>query len=123
MSGNRILVDTNIFQFLLEGSEDVSFLVDGAIIYISVINQVEILSWKKFSKAEQSIINSLLDNLIIIHTNNEIAKRAAMFRKSYSIKLPDAIIAATCYLHNLPLLTADKELFKIKEINIIAFNE
>jgi predicted nucleic acid-binding protein len=123
MSGNRIFVDTNIFQYLLEGSDEVALILDNAIVYISVINQIEILCWKKFNKSELSVIHTLLENLMIIHTNDEIARRAVMFRKTYNIKLPDAIIAATCYYHNLPLLTADTELFKIKEINIIAFTQ
>jgi len=39
----------------------------------------------------------------------------------YNFKLPDAIIAATARFHNIPLFTADMELFKIKEIQIIEF--
>ena len=40
-------------------------------------------------------------------------------RKKYNLKLPDSIIAATSKVNNLTLITNDKDLFKIKDINIV----
>ncbi len=40
-------------------------------------------------------------------------------RKQYGLKLPDAIIAATSRAAGVPLLTADKQFGKIKEIDCI----
>ncbi len=87
MIGNSLVVDTNIFGFILQGSETNSEFLEDT----------------------------------VIHTNNLIARLAVNFRKSYNIKLPDAIIAATASFQIIPLFTADKELFKIAEINIIEF--
>lgn len=39
------------------------------------------------------------------------------------IKLPDAIISATAYHMNLPLMTADKDLSKLTEINILQYDQ
>jgi predicted nucleic acid-binding protein len=39
----------------------------------------------------------------------------------YRLKLPDAIIAATCYYLDLPLVSADKIFSKVEEITLIRF--
>lgn len=89
--------------------------------YISSINQLEILSWRYYKQAEIKLIHELLSNLTITHTNDIIIDYAVKFRKSYNFKLPDAVIAATARFHNIPLFTTDMESFKIKEIQIIEF--
>jgi predicted nucleic acid-binding protein len=40
-------------------------------------------------------------------------------KKKYSIKLPDAIIAATAIWYKIPLITADKGFEKIEELELI----
>jgi len=39
----------------------------------------------------------------------------------YNLSLADAVIVATARCHNLPLVTADKKLERVKEVNIILF--
>lgn len=41
------------------------------------------------------------------------------YRKHYKIKLPDAIIAATAIVNQIPLITADKVFEQIKELNLV----
>lgn len=40
-------------------------------------------------------------------------------RRKYATKLPDAIIAATCIVYDLPLVTADIGFTKISELDVI----
>lgn len=40
-------------------------------------------------------------------------------RKKYSIKLPDAVIAATSLTFEIPLVTADKTFSTIDELDLI----
>jgi len=40
-------------------------------------------------------------------------------KQKYSVKTPDAIIAATAKAFNLPLVTADKDFKKIKDIEVV----
>jgi predicted nucleic acid-binding protein len=40
-------------------------------------------------------------------------------KQQYSIKLPDALIAATALHENIPLLTFDKDFVRIKELNLV----
>ncbi|WP_416377625.1 PIN domain-containing protein [Algoriphagus persicinus] len=39
------------------------------------------------------------------------------------MKLPDAIIAATAFYLNIPLMTSDKRLSTLKELNILLFEK
>jgi predicted nucleic acid-binding protein len=55
-----------------------------------------------------------------IHTNQGIADKVVEIRKKYSIKLPDAIIAATALTNNLSLVTRNTDDFKsIDHLDII----
>ena len=51
--------------------------------------------------------------------NIEIKKRAIQIKQKYKIKLPDAIIAATAILYNIPFITADADFKVITELNLI----
>ncbi len=59
----------------------------------------------------------------IIDINSEIKKSVIKLRKSYKIKLPDAIIAATALSLNIPFMSADKQLKKLSELNIIFYDK
>ena len=49
----------------------------------------------------------------------KIKEQTIELRKKHSIKLPDAIIAATSLVYGLPLVTADKGFSKIDELDLI----
>jgi predicted nucleic acid-binding protein len=46
-------------------------------------------------------------------------KKAIQIKQKYRIKLPDAIIAATAILYNIPFITADADFKIIKELDLI----
>ena len=41
------------------------------------------------------------------------------YRKHHKTKLPDAIIAATAVVNQIPLITADKAFEQIKKLNLV----
>ncbi len=59
---------------------------------------------------------NFISNCFII--DYEIKRQTIAIRKQTKTKLPDAIIAASAYVHKLPLLTADKGFTKIPDIDI-----
>jgi predicted nucleic acid-binding protein len=87
----------------------------------SFINKIELLSNPKLSKTEEKSINLILDYINILDYNNAIGDHAISFRKKYKLQLADSIIAGTTAFLNIPLLTADKEFIKIKELDIVIF--
>jgi predicted nucleic acid-binding protein len=61
----------------------------------------------------------LVDDAYLIDWNIKIKEQTINLRKKYTIKLPDAIIAATSLANKIPLVTADKAFSKIEELDII----
>lgn len=53
--------------------------------------------------------------------NNNIKEKYVDIRKKYKLKLPDAIIAATAIVSNIPLISADKQFQTVRELTLVAF--
>jgi predicted nucleic acid-binding protein len=117
----QIVLDTNILVFFFDGNKNAaSYLLDYESC-ISSITQIEISSNKSNTSTKKILIEELVNGIIVVQTNPVVVKLAINFMLSYNIKIADAIIAATAKYLDLPLLTADAELFKIKEVKIIKF--
>lgn len=78
----------------------------------SIITEIELLSWQKISESESEIISSFLSNFSRIELSEEVKKETIRIRKSYGIKVPDSIIAASALVHNQTLLTHNIKDFK-----------
>jgi len=50
-------------------------------------------------------LDSFIENAEILNLDEEIILETIAIRKKYTVKLPDAIIAATCIVNNYQLLT------------------
>lgn len=57
----------------------------------------------------------------VIETNRKIKDLTIEFRKKTKLKIPDSIVAASAYYMNLPLLTADKQMRTVDEIDVIIY--
>ena len=66
---------------------------------------MELLGNKDISSKELVALEAFINNAIVINLDEEIILETIKIRKKYSIKLPDAIIAATCLVNNLLLIT------------------
>lgn len=49
----------------------------------------------------------------------KIKTKCIEIRNKYKLKIPDAIIAASAIVYNLPLITSDKEFEQVKELDLI----
>ena len=121
MSGNSLLIDTNIALYLLNGDTTIAELLDGRDVYISFITELELLGFHDITKEERSIIEDFLSNCIIIDLNQSIKEITIDLKQSYKLKLPDAIIAATSQYMNLPLISADKGFERISDLQFIKY--
>ena len=117
MNEINLLCDTNVLIYLLNNNLDVKDLLDGKIIHISSITELELFG-KQLSPAEYNIINSLIDSCVVVELIQPIKKIVIQLKQKYQLKLPDAIIAATSIYCNIPLVTYDSNFNKIEEINL-----
>jgi predicted nucleic acid-binding protein len=121
MNGKEILVDSNILIYLLSGNKFIAEELESAKVFLSFITEVELLSYSKLSKAGETRIKTMFEELNIIPYSESIKATTIELRRKYSLKLPDAFIAATAFENHLPLYTADAELGKVNEIVTIIF--
>ncbi len=122
MSGNSILIDTNIVLYLLDGDETIAQLLNGKYIYLSFVTELELLGFKDISREETNSIKQFLDDCVIVDMNEIIKETTIKLKTNNSIKLPDAIIAATAIFMNMPCLSNDKGFDKIEELHFIRYD-
>jgi hypothetical protein len=123
MSGNRLLLDTNILIYLSKQElklED--FASKDDVLYISVITLMEAKGYAFGSKNEEILIDTLCENLIKADLTNAVIETVIRLRKINKIKLPDAIILATAIENNLKLITRNTKDFEVAAPTDIVFN-
>ncbi len=118
MSGNNLLVDTNIIVYALKGLAHVKPYFDTEP-FISVITEMEILGVKEISETEINIRETAIEFCSSIPFTNKIKNKAILIKRQIKIPLPDAIIAATAIEEGLILVTADKGFKRIKDLQLI----
>ncbi len=121
MSGKEILVDTNIFLYLLKGNDTLEKMLQGKTIFISFITELELIGFKAMRVGEEKKIHSLLRECMIVPLNDDIRKKYVEVTKTYNLKLADALIAATAMAFNIPLITADKQFKNVNELSLVAY--
>ena len=120
MNGINLMIDTNAAIYLLNGNDQIADLLDGKNIFISFITELELLSKPGITNSEKKIIKSFLNDCTIYDINSLVKDKVIELKQSAKIKLPDAIIAATALWLNVPLVSADTDMRRIKSLNLIS---
>ncbi|MDR2864229.1 MAG: PIN domain-containing protein [Spirochaetaceae bacterium] len=126
MSGIKFVLDTNAVIKLIDsnmalGSLDSAFI--NAEQYISVINRIELFADPKMTEEEELNTGKFLTNVIIVPIDEVVEAETIKIRRAdTSIKLPDAIIAATAVALGAILLTNDDKLLKLSWPKLIIQN-
>jgi predicted nucleic acid-binding protein len=118
MNGINLLLDTNILIYLLNGNKKIEALLNNKIWHISIITELELHSLGQTSNARKKV-QSVINACNVINITSSIKDTVIDIRSKNKIKLPDAIIAATAKSFEIPLITADKEFSKLKDIEIL----
>lgn len=118
MSGNNLLLDTNIIIYALKGLADVRPYFDIEP-YISVITEIEILGVKDLGEDEAKVRETVIEYCSVLPITNKIKQRAISIKQNIKIPVPDAIIAATAIENGFTLVTADKGFKRIKNLSLL----
>jgi predicted nucleic acid-binding protein len=121
MNGTKLFLDSNIILYLLDGDKTLADFLEEKQLYISIITEMELLSFKGLSTKEEAQVQSFLSECVIININSIVKTEAIRIRKAYGNKLPDSIIAATASFMDMPLVTADIGFKKIKGIELVHY--
>jgi predicted nucleic acid-binding protein len=123
MNGNKLLLDTNTVLYVLGGDETLAQFLHGKELHLSIISELELLSFKKITQKEVKAISAFLNELVIENITEEIKKTTIEIRKSSNLKLPDCIIAATSKSMNMSLVTADKQLSSVPGLDVVLYEK
>ena len=121
MSGNKVLIDTNIALYLLKGDKELGTALQNSETFVSFITELELLGFQGISSQEQTHIELFLGECIILDINQGIKSIAIDLRRRYALKLPDTLIAATAIFLSIPLFSADKQFSQIKDLTFVLY--
>jgi len=107
---SNVVIDYLAGKFPKLGKEFMNTVVND-IPVISVITKIEILGFTSTTEAE-SLLREFIEASHLIVLSDTIIDKTIELRKTTKIKLPDAIIAATCLVSNLILITHNIQDFK-----------
>lgn len=105
--GKEYLIDTNSVIDYLDNKlpDNANELIDGINARISVITRMELLAWPGASKQQTLILKKFVKASEVFALEEPVILKAIEIRKSYTTKLPDAIIAATASINNFSIIT------------------
>jgi len=115
MSGDRLCVDSNIIIYTLGGRQELADRVLGCTLLLSVVAEIEALSYPGLSIAERNRVSAYVARCTVVGLGQRVKEEAIRIRSMYKLKLPDAIIAATAIALDAPLLSADKVFERLKD--------
>ena len=102
----RYLLDTNAVIYLMSGR--LAFPLPDGRYSISIITEIELLSFSGISTEEEKKIRDLLLLLDRVYFTDTVRDEAIRLRRKNRLKLPDAIIAASALIHDAVLLANDQ---------------
>jgi predicted nucleic acid-binding protein len=123
MNGNRFLLDTNAILYILAGDETLADFLFNKELIISIITEMELLSYKNITSKEQETIKNFISDFTIINIDEKIKLNTIEVKKTSSMKLPDSIIAATAISLKLPLITSDKQFKSVSDLNLVYYEK
>ncbi len=105
-----IILDTNIFIYLSNGSLDARLIADIDISYAS-ITKIEALGYAQLPANELLLLRSLFAESQAVLLSDAIVDRAVELRQAKRMSLGDSIIAATALEYDSELWTANTQDF------------
>jgi predicted nucleic acid-binding protein len=115
--GKEYLIDTNILIFYYDDhipSKSVEIVDDIFFksFNISIITKIEFLGWQNYDERQYQNAVLFAEGARIFPLVESIANKAIELKRKKRIKLPDAVIAATCLINDFILVTRNQDDFK-----------
>jgi predicted nucleic acid-binding protein len=111
-----VFIDSCIVIDFIKGIQDIkNQLSHIQIPCINFVVEMELIQGAKDKRELKKIVKEL-NSFNRLYFQNDIAKLSTQLLKDYALshnlQIPDAIIAATCLVYNIPLFTHNKKNFK-----------
>lgn len=87
---------------------------------ISIITNIELFASRNINDSEIKLLKQFVSFSIIHPLSLDLVDNTIQIRKNYTVKLPDAVIAATAIYLNLTLITRNTKYFQgIQSLKVI----
>jgi predicted nucleic acid-binding protein len=116
LMNDRYVLDTNVALYLLSGRLANPLPIGE--FYLSIISEIEMLSFSAIGQEEESRIREFLTQVTIVGLSEEVKQSTIEIRRKYRLKLPDAIVCATALVMDSNLLSNDVQLGKVTELTL-----
>jgi hypothetical protein len=118
------LIDTNVLiQYVAEEYSQHDLLkldiIMDDVFNLSVISKIETLGFSGNTAEEMAKMSAFIGAAHVIGLSDAVVSQTILLRKTYKIKTPDAIIAATAIVQNLILVTHDSGFQKINDLQVV----
>lgn len=91
---------------------------------VSIISRIEVLGYHSITQAEIDMAIHYFSLCKVLPLTDAVADLAIQLKQQKSMSAGDAIIAASSFIENIPLATANTKDFKhIKELVLIGLDE
>lgn len=121
--GAGYLIDTNaVIDYLNNSLPEPagSFLDQVEEVNLSVVTRIELLVWRNANKQQIEVLKSYIAQSKVFDLVEPVIKTTINIRKSYRVKLPDAIIAATALAYDLTIISRNiSDYEKIEGLKLI----
>jgi hypothetical protein len=115
----KYLLDTNTVIYALNQS----FKFPKNRYLISVITEIELLSFSKLTKEDEDLLKVVLSNFESIDLTQNIKSKTIEIRKKSMLKLPDSLIVASAIVENATLVTSDKQLLNFNGVDTMELKD
>ncbi|MXV14418.1 type II toxin-antitoxin system VapC family toxin [Hufsiella ginkgonis] len=122
MSGDQVVVDTSLIINLFNGVQGVQQLIEGRSLFVSVVSEIEVLSFPALTATGKRLIKDFLAECYVVDPEPAIKELTIDIRSKTKVKLPDAIIAATAIYFDLPLFTMDGGFNRVSQLSAVVFS-
>jgi predicted nucleic acid-binding protein len=121
MNGERIVVDTSALVDYAKGVASVAPHIEGYEVHISIITEIEFLAWPGLDETRVAEARAFLHEYSSNDIGDFVRDYSAWIKRTYKLKLPDAVIAATAKHLNAPLITRDQGFRKVTHLIQVRF--
>lgn len=120
----KYLIDNNVISSYFSGdySQTAMDFVAGIldqIPNISVITQIEALSWRSGDVKKEAIVKDFIEDANKLPLSPDVVLSCVEIRRNKKIKTPDAVIAATAIVGNYILITNDTDFNNIQGLRVL----
>jgi predicted nucleic acid-binding protein len=114
MNGKIVFDSTAIIKYLAkqDGFIDLGPFLEQNTCFVSIITKLELLGWRDITPEDEKRINEFLCGLIVSPIDEMIEAEAIQIRRKTTLKLPDAIIAATAVVTGAEVVSTDRHFLK-----------